>query len=166
MPTIAEKRKIEQILETSIDSMVDITDDVKKKIRTQIALGIAGEKTASQLVPEIEALLPESKALATAEAAVRTEIGRSYSVAQQIRGQDFEREGITVNKVWHHSGAARPHVGHEEMDGQTVKMTESFVNPVTGEALAYPRDPAAPASEVVNCGCYMTVETPEFAGLF
>ncbi len=56
-------------------------------------------------------------------------------------------------------------VGHVEMDGQERAIDEKFVNPLTGNELEYPRDPAAPAEEVVNCACYMTTVSKRFAEL-
>lgn len=160
----------------SADLIVQVKDDIIQKVNTQIALGSTGGISPGEMIANIEDFIPTGTTrfasmtrgpLMRAEAIVRTEVGRLYSVAQQMRIDQFEDAGIKTFKVWNHSaGSAHPREGHIAMDGQKIKNDELFVNPETGEELRYPRDPAAPPSETINCGCYMTIESEKFGDLF
>lgn len=174
------RANLEEILllkDLSADLIVDVLPDVISSVNTQIRLGVTGGIAPSQLITNIEQFIPVSGSLAgasrgallRAERIVRTEIGRVYALAEQLRGEEYKKAGVEVVKVWNHSGqsvkdGARP--GHVEMQGQERAIDEDFVNPTTGAELEYPRDPAAPAEEVVNCACYMTTVSKKFAELF
>jgi hypothetical protein len=58
-----------------------------------------------------------------------------------------------LKKQWRRSGKIHSRRAHDLADGQTVGIDESFV--VKGVALRFPRDPAGPARETINCGCTM-----------
>ena len=160
----------------SADLIVQVKDDIIQKVNTQIALGSTGGISPGQMISNIEDFIPTGTTrfssmtrgpLMRAEAIVRTEVGRIYSIAQQMRTDQFAEAGIETFKVWNHSaGSAHPRSGHIAMDGQKVKNDESFENPETGEELRFPRDPAAPPEETINCACYMTIESSKFGDLF
>ncbi len=173
------RANLEEILlmkDLSADLIVDVLPDVINTVNTQIRLGVIGGISPSQMITNIEQFIPVTGSLAgasrgallRAERIVRTEMGRIYALAEQLRGEEYESEGVEVVKVWNHSGQAvkdGARVGHVEMDGQERAIDEKFVNPLTGNELEYPRDPAAPAEEVVNCACYMTTVSKRFAEL-
>lgn len=160
----------------SADLIVDVSDDIIKKVNTQIALSAAGAQSPGKALTNIEKILPVGETrfatltrgpLLRAEAVVRTEVGRIYSLAQETRIQQFENAGIKTKKVWNHSaGSANPRPGHQDLDGVKIDSDDVFVNPVTNEELRFPRDPGAPASETINCACYLTIETEKFGELF
>ena len=161
----------------SADLVAEVGDDIIRKINTQLSLGATGGVSPGEMIAKIESFIPVGETrwasvargpLKRAETIVRTEMGRIYSLAQNMRAEEFAAAGIKIYKVWNHSGLASDTArsGHIEMDGQKVAQDESFINPVTGNELAFPRDPAADASETINCGCYMTIETENFGDLF
>lgn len=84
-----------------------------------------------------------------------TEVLRAHSVAQQ---EAFMQSPAVSQKLWRHTGSYRnePRQNHVDMDGQTVNKSEPFT--LIGEDGStyypmYPRDPALPPSESVNCHC-------------
>ncbi len=80
-----------------------------------------------------------------------TELGRAYSVAGQER---FDQAGEVLpglKKQWRRSGKRFSRPAHDVADGEVVGVDETFA--VGGEALRFPRDPAASAKNTVNCGC-------------
>lgn len=66
----------------------------------------------------------------------------------------------TITLTWRTAGDKRVRHTHQGMNGQKVGYGQKFVSP-SGARLAYPGDPTAPASEVINCRCTME-ETIDF----
>lgn len=84
-----------------------------------------------------------------AEVIARTEVGTSFSVAQEATMHDTE---VSFKKEW----AAAPDEGdarqtHQALDGEQVGANEMFN--VNGAMMKYPRDPSGPPNEVINCRC-------------
>lgn len=93
------------------------------------------------------------------ETIARTEALSTTSLAQQeSMEQVIEQIGMprgSVQRTWNATKDARTRDTHSEMDGQVRGLLESFVSP-SGAQLLYPGDPAAPASERINCRCVLT----------
>lgn len=102
---------------------------------------------------------------------VRTEILSAYSEGlnwnHQILGEVFSE----TSKEWMHQGdeGINPHARpeHVELDGTEVMGDEPFVviDATTGESIElwYPRDPRAPAGQIINCRCTMVSVIPDSA---
>ncbi|MGU3496352.1 phage minor head protein [Xanthobacteraceae bacterium A53D] len=69
-----------------------------------------------------------------------------------------------IKKIWHDARDVRVRETHRGMNGQKVGFRASFVSP-SGATLRYPGDPAAPASERVNCRCWCEYKVDYLAGL-
>ena len=82
---------------------------------------------------------------------VRTELGRAYSTATQQRFEQATSVLPGLKKQWRRSGKVHSRIAHDLADGQIRDVTEPF--DVGGVQLRYPRDPKAPPSATVNCGC-------------
>jgi hypothetical protein len=152
-----------------------IKADIVKGINQNIQLGVFGGLAPGEIISNLTNFIPtegtrwakmENGLLLRAETIVRTEMNRILNQSNQMRAEQYKEEGVEVVKVWQHSGAENPHPGHPEMNGQERPIDEPFDNPVTGNQLMYPNDPAAPASETVNCGCYMLTTSKRFSDLF
>lgn len=97
-----------------------------------------------------------------------TEVLRAHSVAQQ---EAFMQSPAVSEKMWKHTGEYRnePRQNHVDMDGQRVPVEEPFeligADGGTYECM-YPRDPALPAEESINCHCIcQPVVSEEILGL-
>lgn len=84
-------------------------------------------------------------------AIMRTEMGRAFSVAAQER-MTLAREHVPgLRKQWRRSGKVHSRIAHDLADGQVRDVDKPFK--VGTVSMHYPRDPKAPASETINCGC-------------
>ena len=78
---------------------------------------------------------------------------RAVSVFEQAAAEQVQAStGREYVKVWVTQGDDRVRADHAEADGQTVPLSEPFKVGLT--LLRYPRDPAGPASQTVNCRCW------------
>ncbi|MFC7455521.1 hypothetical protein ACFQPI_20940, partial [Insolitispirillum peregrinum] len=80
-----------------------------------------------------------------------TELGRAFSAAAQGRMTQATKSLPGLKKKWRRSGKIQSRHTHDLADGQVVDVDKPFV--IGGEEMMYPRDPAASASNTVNCGC-------------
>lgn len=126
------------------------------KIKSELTLGVLGGKTPQEVSKVIGQNLDEPSIFtsldARAEAITKTEMGRVFSAATQARMEEAAGHVEGLEKQWLHAGhprAARPL--HLALNGLHVPVDEPFL--VGNVAMMYPRDPAAPLSEVINCGC-------------
>lgn len=118
------------------------------------------QQTATGLLTPIEAMARLGRTLdrgafrsvaLRAEAIIRTEVGRSYSVATQVAQEQAVAAGAPLRKRWLAAGDARTRPSHRSANGQTVAIDKPFR--VGGARLMYPRDPRGPARETVQCRC-------------
>jgi len=95
----------------------------------------------------------------------RTETLQSLNAANDEALQQVVQEGLAprnaVVRVWRHSFSANERPGHLMMEGQRRGLDELFVNPITFASLLYPG--SGPASEVINCRCFVEHEIDFFA---
>lgn len=89
-------------------------------------------------------------------------IGRTEALAALNEASDESLrqvidEGLAppeaVKRIWRHSFSKNERPGHLAMEGQERGVGEDFVNPETGVALPHPGQ--GPASEVINCRCFV-----------
>jgi len=84
-----------------------------------------------------------------AEVIARTELDVIKDTAKQ---DAYEHEGVEEIEWIHWGGGQEDRWYHLSIDGQRVKVGETFVTGL-GTAMRYPHDPAAPVEEVANCRC-------------
>lgn len=133
-----------------------VSGDAMNKIKSELTLGVLAGKTPQEVAKAIGMNLSEPSIFtsvgARAEAITKTEMGRVFSKAAQERLEDASQYVEGLRKMWRHAGhprVARPY--HRAMHGYHVAVNEPFL--VGNIAMMFPRDPKAPASEVINCGC-------------
>jgi hypothetical protein len=125
------------------------------KIRGELTIGILGQKTPQQVADAIGRNLTEPsifKSIADrAEVITQTEMGRTFSTAAEIRMEEAGKYVDGLEKQWRHVGHPKvPRATHLAADGQIVPVDQPFN--IGGVEMMYPRDPAAPLDEVINCG--------------
>lgn len=130
-------------------------------INTQLGLVVIGTQSPGEAITNVRKILGEQNR-ASATTIVRTELGHVFSIASNERMMQAFKSGVPMNKKWLRSGKLHPRQGHSLAHGQTVPVDQPFNIPSsTGGAaikMMHPHDPAAPASEVINCGC---VDVPD-----
>lgn len=133
-----------------------LSADAWQKVKGELTLGVLGGKSPQEVAAAIGRNLTDnsifSSISARAEAITKTELGRVFSTATQERMEEASKYVPGLRKMWRHAGhprVARPY--HLAMNGIHVAANEPFL--VGTIAMMYPRDPKAPASEVINCGC-------------
>ncbi|MBC8018603.1 MAG: hypothetical protein H7X83_08810, partial [Verrucomicrobia bacterium] len=87
-----------------------------------------------------------------AEVITKTELGRTFSMAAQ---KSFESAADTLpglQKMWLHAGHPKsPRISHLGLNGSIKEVNQPFL--VGSVIMMHPRDPKAPISEIINCGC-------------
>lgn len=138
--------------------MKEVTTEMVGKINGELGLVLVGVKTPFQAAQAVADITNSS--IKRGVTVVRTELGRVFSDASYKRMLQASAIIGGMEKQWRRSGKpnARPH--HNAADGQIQPVDEPFI--IAGHKLRYPRDPAAPASETINCGCTMMPRKPSW----
>ncbi len=123
------------------------------RINAELGLVVIGAQSPSDAITKVRAILGE-QSRARATTIVRTEISRVYSVAAYQRLVQAAARVPGLKKQWRKSGKVHPRPFHDLADGQVREVGEAF-GFGNGAHLMFPHDPAAPASETINCGCVM-----------
>ncbi len=102
------------------------------------------------------------------ETIARTETMGAFNESQMEAYRQLIDSGAVaesaIQRVWHTAGDSRVRDTHQGMNGQTVGFRTPFQSP-NGPLLQYPGDPSAPASEIVNCRCRMSIKIDFLADL-
>jgi len=126
------------------------------RIQSELTLGVMGGKTPQEVAKAIGKNLKDPSIFtsigARAEVITKTEMGRVFSQAAELRMEQAAEYVQGLEKQWRHVGHPKvPRPTHLEADGQHVPVDESFN--IGGVPMMFPRDPAAPIDETINCGC-------------
>ncbi|WP_316978041.1 hypothetical protein [Shumkonia mesophila] len=131
------------------DRLRNVTAEVAGRVRSQIGLSMVGAQTPGDAVSAVAGMIEGGRGRAIT--IVRTEMGRAFSVAAQERQEQAAIYLPGLKKQWRRSGKVHSRIAHDLADGQIVDVDQPFI--VGGHRLMFPRDPAAPPSETINCGC-------------
>ena len=129
--------------------MKQVTAQTINRVNTQIGLVALGVHSAGDGVSAISKVLGSTRKRAIT--ILRTELGRAYATAAQERQAQAVAVLPGLRKQWRRSGKLHSRLTHDAADGQIREVDKPF--DVGGVELMYPRDPAAPAGETINCGC-------------
>lgn len=149
------------------DRIKDIGVQAANKINSELGLVVIGAQSPGDAISRVKYILgdPSRKRAATI---VRTELGRTFSVASNVRMKQAAAAGANIQKKWLKSGKLHPRPGHNLMHGKTIPVNELFSVPNSkGGApvmMMHPHDPSAPASETINCGCTCVPTASGFEG--
>jgi hypothetical protein len=144
--------------------MQDVSAEVLTKINTQLGLTIIGSQGVEDTIKGIQDAETMSRKRATT--IVRTELGRAYATASQLRMEQSLERLPNLKKQWRRSGKIHSRRSHDFTDGQIRPVNKPFIigtgsvavdqdgkDVGSGPRLMYPHDPKAPISETINCGC-------------
>ncbi len=175
---------LEQLKEFSWGKINGVAGEAASKIKAELTLGMLGQKTSQEVAEAIVGNLPDSipylkgrpvfKSVAErAEVITGTELGRAFSMASQKSMEAAVESVPGLQKLWLHAG--HPKVGREIhllLHGQVREIDNPFYQAPNGYGVQFPRDPNAPISEVIRCGCTHVPHHPdwgsaqEFADVF
>lgn len=147
---MASTEQIKAMRSFLTDRLADVGEQAKKKINEQLGLCLIGAQNPFQAAREIATHLG-TNGRSRARRIVNTELGRAFSVATQERLKQAQEAGLKMKKQWRRSGKIHSRLTHDLADGQVVDADKPFI--VGGVKMMYPRDPTAPVSETINCGC-------------
>lgn len=116
--------------------------------------------TQAELRRAMAAKGPYAKLFRRIEATARTEIGRIAQTANFLTMQEVAKDDPRWMKEWSAVLDSRTRPDHVALSGERVPVNEAFH--ISGEALRYPHDPAASASETINCRCTILPWHPAF----
>jgi len=150
-----DTRQLRSLRSFMTDRIKDVGLQLANKINSQLGLVAIGAQNQSDAFSNIAKLLKKG-GRGRAITIVRTELGRAYSIASQQRHEQANEILPGLKKQWRRSGKihSRPH--HDTADGQVQEVKDNFNLFPKGKfkvTLLFPRDPAAPADETINCGC-------------
>ena len=123
--------------------------DLADRINTELGLTVIGARNVTDAIGAVQRLTGSGRKRAFT--IIRTELGRAYSVAGQARMEQATEMVPGLKKQWRRSGKVHSRLTHDLADGQIQPVDEPFR--VSGGRLMYPRDPAGPPGETINCGC-------------
>ncbi len=147
---------LDAMKEFTVSKIKGLVSDAYNKIETELHLGVLGQKTPQEVAAAIGKNLDDPsifKNIATrAEVITQTEMGRVFSTASEYRMEEAAEYVEGLMKEWRHVGHPNiPRPSHVAAGGQRVPVKKPFI--IGGVSMMYPRDPAAPISETINCGC-------------
>ena len=134
------------------------TFGVSQTLRDHLLLvlsdGIQRELTVDEIVRILER---DTFTRMQAERIVRTEVGRAANTGVGVVSEGF---GYEMTKEWFAFRDLRTRgvnrkdkKDHYHMDGQVVDFEADFIDPRSGERIAYPLAPGGSAAMVINCRC-------------
>lgn len=146
-------RQLQAMRTFMTDRIKNIGTVAADRINGELGLVVIGAQSPSEAIGKVRTILGE-QSRARATTIVRTELGRVYSVSSFERLKSTAAKVPGMQKQWRGSGKLHPRFFHALADGQVRDVGEPF-DFGNGAELMYPHDPAAEASEVINCGCIM-----------
>lgn len=134
------------------------TDEVMKSVLEAVKQG----KSTPEIIDDIRGYFSE-KAAMRARRIARTETLTAISMGQASMMRTAAKAVPELKKIWVTMADERVRgrdpkdsADHYSLHGVEKNWNESFV-----ESLSYPRDPKAPAEQVVNCRCTMITIFPQ-----
>ena len=147
---------LDALRDFTVHKLADISNDAYARIRSELQLGIMAGKSPAEVAKAIGRDLESPSVFRSiayrAEVVTRTEMGRVFSKATEMRLEQAALVIPGMEKEWIHAGhPMKPRPTHLAAHGQRVPVAEPFR--IGAQQMMFPRDPAAPLDEVINCGC-------------
>lgn len=133
------------------DKIKGVSADIVNKINGELANVMLGMQTPFEAARKVREMI-DGGGVRRAQTIVRTELGRAWSTATHARMGQAAAQLPGLKKQWRRSGKRLARHAHEAIDGQIRDVDEPFLLG-DGVKIMYPRDPKAPATETINCGC-------------
>lgn len=141
------------------EKMKDVAADALSAINTQLGLVVIGAQTPFDAMKAISTTL-KTDTYRRAWTVTRTELGRAFSTANQIRMEEAADRVPGLQKRWIKSGKLEPRATHVAIHGQVRDVAKPFDLEGGAVQMMYPHDPRAPARHTINCGCVAVPQVP------
>lgn len=148
------------VVDVTTDQVRDVWRELGSRLKTVIRRATLGVSDPFEAMKTLSRSIRDPKtfgrALWRAEAIVRTEVGRAFSVASQSELERGARAGVKVRKYWLTAGdervrEAHRRAGEEYGPDSSIPHDEAFI--VDGERLLFPGDPNGSPGNTINCRC-------------
>lgn len=133
-----------------IDRIKDVGVQAAQKIKSEIGLAMIGTQDINKTVEKVAEILGDGSKSRTATI-VGDNLTRAWAYASNERALQADDAGVKMKKTWRRSGKIHSRLAHDLADGTTKPIDKPFV--INGHEMMYPKDPQAPVSESINCGC-------------
>lgn len=134
----------------SVDRIKDVGVQAAAKIKTEIGLALIGAQDISATIDKVGAIMGETSR-SRVTTIVGDNLGSAWETASYRRALQSTDVGVEMIKIWRRSGKIHSRLAHDLADGQRQPIDKPFI--INGHRIQYPKDPAAPLAEKVNCGC-------------
>ncbi len=146
---------LQQLRQFAALRLKDVGTEASTAIGRQLGLVTIGGQSPHDAIKAVQAQLGDATAR-RATTIVRTEVSRAFAIASDARLAQAATRVPGLQKQWRRSGKIHSRWTHDLMDGQVVDAGKPFKVPsLEGgfDMMQFPHDPAAPAGQVINCGC-------------
>lgn len=131
----------------------DVDKTTQRFLARELAAGAQAGESVDQLAKRVDRVFRNPR---RARTIARTEVGIANQTGQL---EGFRQSGIVERKRWRTS-RINTRDSHAATDGQTVELGQRF-ELGSGATAEHPLDPSLPASDIVNCRCFVV---PVFEG--
>lgn len=148
-------------IEVTTDQVRGVWGELGSRLKSTVRRATIGITDPFEAVKQVARTIRDPKTFGTAEARaeaiVRTETNRTFSLAASKRMEQAEaRLGTTLKKAWLDAGDHRVRPAHREAARTysvkgAIPTKEAFI--VDGEELMFPLDPRGSAANTINCRC-------------
>lgn len=146
------------------DSINDVWQDAGRALKGSVRRVTLGVDNLTDAIRGLSKALRSPKVFGTvetrAEMIIRTEVNRTFSMAADAQmgqaGKAMAAGGFELRKYWLTAEDSRVREAHQKAaetysKANAILETEAYI--VDGEALMYPLDPTASASNSIGCRC-------------
>ena len=131
--------------------------DVEARLRREMEINLRGNRGTEDLIDRIQRVTGferyRAKRIAITERTDTVNYARLEAIMEENRNR--KKGELATKKMWVHSHYPKdPRHHHVAASGQVQYATHYFIMG-NGARLLYPGDPKAPASERINCRCYI-----------
>lgn len=133
------------------------TKQLNSSVLQGILQGESMEKIAKRILPIVNN---------NANASIRNARTMVTGAENQGRSDSYKRlesDGAIIVKEWVATDDDRTRIAHRELDGQSIRPDEKFVD-MDGNELEYPGDPSGAPETVYNCRCTMVGHVAGYKG--
>ena len=151
---------VRAVIDVTTDQVRDVWGELGSKLKMTVRRATLGVSDPYEAMKTLSRSIRDPKtfgrAFWRAEAIVRTEVGRAFSVASQSELERGARAGVKGRKYWLTARDERvrdAHVraGRDYDEASAIAHDEAFI--VDGEPLMFPGDPNGSPGNTINCRC-------------